>query len=448
MQEERPFDHRQPPWSEEAELSVLGGMLINQEAIAEAIEKLNHEDFYRQANRVIFRSLQRIYQRGDAADVVTLSDELKSSGKLEIVGGMSYIAQLVDVVPSASNIEYHIKIVQNKATLRRLISEASEIISDAYGAQNDEIEEVVDRAERKIHEASSSRVNENAEDVPSILKGVLDDIEARIEQTSTVTGLRTGFASLDDKLSGMKPGQLIVMAGRPGMGKSSLMSNIACNGAIQHDYKVAIFSLEMTKNEIVERMLMSESRINSVKFRSGKFNDSDYRRLSEATGLLNMAPIHIDDTGGLTPLALRAKARRLDRRHDLDMVIVDYLQLMHVGNHQGNRQQEVSQISRSMKELAKEIEVPVIALSQLSRSCEHREDKRPILSDLRESGAIEQDADVVLFVYRPAVYKGDVDSQGRDISQDAEIIIGKQRNGPTGKIEGRFNGPIMQFEGF
>ncbi|HKK28234.1 MAG TPA: replicative DNA helicase [Gemmatimonadota bacterium] len=440
------FQDRQAPWSEEAEISVLGGMLIDGDAVARAIERIDDGAFYREANRRIFRAMARLYGRGEVIDVVTLSDELKSAGDLEAAGGMAYLARLVDAVPTAANIEYHCNILRDKATLRQLIESATDIIQDAYHAGGGDIDETLDQAEQRIFRIAQAAQRGGFVWIKEILWPTFERIEELQRSPETVTGVASGFADLDHMTAGFQPANLVVLAGRPSMGKTALALNIAQHVAIEDDTPVALFSLEMSKEALVQRLLCAEGRVDSGRLRRGRLRDDEYSRLATAAGHLNTAPLWIDDAPAISALELRAKARRLKAEVDLGLIVVDYLQLMVGPRDVENRQQEISHISRSLKAVAKELDVPVLALSQLSRAPEQRTDHRPVLADLRESGAIEQDADLVLFVYRDEVYKGPVDAEGNSLEGKSELIIGKQRNGPTGTIELFFHKEYTLFD--
>jgi replicative DNA helicase len=440
------FGERQAPWSEEAEISVLGAMLIDGDAVAQAVEHVNDSHFYREANRRVFRAMTRLYKRGEVIDVVTLSDELKSAGELEAAGGMGYLAQLVDAVPTAANVEYHCGILKDKAVLRRLIESATEIIQDAYAATGGDVQETLDRAEQRIFRIAQSAQRKGFVWIKEILWPAFERIEELQRSDRTVTGVATGFPDLDEMTAGFQPSSLVVVAGRPSMGKTALALNFAQHAAIEEEIPVAVFSLEMSKEALVQRLLCAEGRVDSGRLRRGSLRDDEYARLATAAGHLNTAPIWIDDTPAITALELRAKARRLKAETDLGMIIVDYLQLMSGARNVENRQQEISQISRSIKAVAKELNVPVVALSQLSRAPEQRTDHRPVLADLRESGAIEQDADLVLFVYREEVYKGPEDADGNSLEGKSELIVGKQRNGPTGTVDLFFHKQYTLFD--
>ena len=442
------FQGRQVPWSEEAELSVLGGMLIDGDAVAIAIETVGDASFYREANRRIFRGMIRLYNRGEVIDAVTLADELKTAGELDTVGGMAYLAQLVDAVPTAANIEYHCRILRDKSVLRQLIESATSIIQEAYETPGGEVEDTLDRAEQRIFEIAQARQRSGFVWIKEILWPAFERIEELQRSPGAVTGVPTGFPELDHMTSGFQRGDLVVLAARPSMGKTALALNFAQHAAIESEIPVAVFSLEMSKESLVQRLLCAEGRVDSSRLRRGTLQDDEYQRLATAAGLLNTAPIWIDDTPAISALELRAKARRLRAEVDLGLIVVDYMQLMAGPSRVENRQQEISAISRALKAIGKELGVPILALSQLSRAPEQRTgDHRPRLSDLRESGAIEQDADVVLFIFREEVYRSreEVD-QDPSLQGKAELIVGKQRNGPTGGMSLYFHKSYTLFE--
>ena len=424
--------HKLPPQHVEAEQSVLGGILIENYAINKVMEILKPDDFYRDSHRKIYEALIGLSERDEPADSITLTNELKNSGSLDSVGGASYVASLIDLVPTAANIEYYAKIVKEKAILRKLIQASTEIITQSYEDRGD-VEGFLDEAERAIFDISENRVRPSFYPIRDIVKDSFKILERLYEKKELVTGIPSGFKDLDRMTAGFQPSDLIIVAGRPSMGKTAFCLNLAQFAAIDKKTPIAIFSLEMSKEQLVIRMLCSEAHVEGTKLRSGFLSESDWPRLTIAAGNLSDAPIYIDDSAALTVLELRAKARRLKtERGGLGMVIVDYLQLMKGRSRVESRQQEISEISRSLKALAKELNIPVIAVSQLSRKTEERTGNRPQLSDLRESGAIEQDADLILFIYRDEVYNKDPDNPNRG---KAEIIIGKQRNGPIGKID-------------
>lgn len=440
------FAGRQTPWSEEAELSVLGGMLIDGDAVAQAIELVSDDAFYKEANRRVFRAMVRLYNRGEVIDVVTLSNELKSAAELEAAGGMPHLAQLVDAVPTAANITYYCRILRDKAVLRRLIEASTQIIRDAYEAAAGDVDETLDLAEQRIFEIAQAQQRTGFVWIEEILWPAFERIEELQRRPGTVTGVPSGFPELDRLTAGFQPSDLIVLAGRPAMGKTALALNFAQYAAIEAELPVAIFSLEMSKESLVQRLLCGEGRVDSSRLRRGTLQDEEYTRLATAAGLLNTAPVWIDDAPAISALELRAKARRLRAEVDLGLVVVDYLQLM-TGPRSENRQQEITAISRSLKAVAKEINVPIIALSQLSRAPEQRADHRPVLADLRESGAIEQDADLVMFVYREEVYRSREElQQDPTLEGKADLIVGKQRNGPTGEVPLYFHKAYTLFE--
>ncbi len=442
------FADRRPPYSLEAEMSVLGGMFIDADAVVKAVELLDDSMFYREAHRRLFRAMVRMWQTGEVIDVITLSEFLKNAGDFETVGGSAYLAQLLDAVPTAANIEYHSRIVREKAILRRLIEAATGIIQSTFDQQG-EVEAILDEAEQKIFQIAQTQDRKGFVWIKELLWPAMEQIELLSQNASSITGIPTGFADLDTITAGFQKGDLIIVAARPSMGKTAFTLNIAQHAAISAQRAVAFFSLEMSKESLVQRMLTAEARVDASRVRTGRLRDDDYPRLAQAAGLLNTAPIYIDDTPAISILEMRAKARRLKSdRDDLSMIVVDYLQLMQAGGKIESRQQEVSEISRGLKALAKELQVPVVALSQLSRAVESRPDKRPMMSDLRESGAIEQDADVIMFLYRPEYYHGPVDKDGNSLEGRAEVIVGKQRNGATGTIPLMFHKEFTRFENF
>jgi replicative DNA helicase len=423
--------HKLPPQNIEAEQSVLGGVLIENEAVHKVMEILTAEDFYRDAHRKIYDALMDLAERDEPADLITLTNELRKKEHLDSVGGASYVTSLIDSVVTAANIEYYAKIVKEKAILRKLIDTSTEIITHSYEDRSD-VESLLDEAERAIFEISENRVKPSFYPIRDIVKQSFKTIERLYEKKELVTGVPSGYRELDQRTAGFQPSDLIIVAGRPSMGKTAFCLNVAQYAAIEKRTSVGIFSLEMSKEQIVIRMLCSEAQVEGTRLRTGFLSESDWPRLTLAAGTLSDAPIFIDDAAALSVLELRAKARRLNAEHGLGMIMIDYLQLMRGRAKVENRQQEISEISRSLKALAKELNIPVIAVSQLSRRTEERQGMRPQLSDLRESGAIEQDADVILFIYRDEVYNRSEDNPNRG---KAELIIGKQRNGPTGKIE-------------
>jgi replicative DNA helicase len=431
MNELNSSPHKLPPQNVEAEQSILGGILIENDAINKVTEILTPDDFYRDAHRKIYNALINLTERDEPADLVTLTNELRKLNQLDAVGGASYVASLIDSVPTAANIEYYAKIVKEKAILRKLIQTSTEIITQSYEDRGD-VESFIDEAERAIFQISERRVKPSFYPIRDIVKQSFKTIERLFERKELVTGVPSGFRELDQKTAGFQPSDLIIVAGRPSMGKTAFCLNVAQYAAIEKKTPIAIFSLEMSKEQLVIRMLCSEARVEGTKLRTGFLIESDWPRLTLAAGNISEAPIFIDDSAALSVLELRAKARRLKAEHGLGMIVVDYLQLMKGRLRAESRQQEISEISRSLKALAKDLAVPVIAVSQLSRRTEERQGMRPQLSDLRESGAIEQDADLILFIYRDEVYNRSEDNPNRG---KAEVIIGKQRNGPIGKVD-------------
>lgn len=434
--------HKLPPQHIEAEQSILGGILIENEAINRVMEILDADDFYRDAHRRIFNALINLSERDEPADLITLTNELRKIDQLDSIGGASYLASLIDSVPTAANIEYYARIVKEKAILRKLIQTSTEIITQSYEDRGD-VEGFLDEAERSIFEISEKRVRPSFYPIREIVKQSFTTIEKLFKKKEAVTGVPSGFKELDRMTAGFQPSDLIIIAGRPSMGKTAFCLDVAEYAAIGNKIPVAIFSLEMSKEQLVIRMLCSQANVEGTRLRTGYLNESDWPKLTIAAGNLSDAPIYIDDTAALSALELRAKARRLKSEHGLGMVIVDYLQLMKGRARVESRQQEISEISRSLKALAKELNIPVIAVSQLSRKTEERTGNKPQLSDLRESGAIEQDADLILFIYRDEVYNRSEDNPNRG---KAEVIIGKQRNGPIGKIDLAFLDKFTTFK--
>jgi replicative DNA helicase len=444
-----PFRDRQPPYSEDAEQAVLSAMLMDQDAIVRAVEIVDDSMFYAERHRRVFRAMVSITERGSVVDPLTLADELQRRGELEAAGGKDYIGYLVDAVPTAANVEYHAEIVREKAILRTLIQVSTQVVHDAFSGMSTAVE-LLDQAESKIFQVSQQRKPDGFTRIKELLWPTMERIEALQRGGKTVTGVASGFNDLDELTSGFQPADLVIVAARPSMGKTALTLNIAQHAAIEDNVPVAFFSLEMSKDSLVQRMLTSEARVDSQRLRRGMLRDDDFPRLARAAGILSSAPIWIDDSPGITLLEMRSKARRLRADAAVGLIIVDYLQLMQGPSSAENRQQEVSMISRGLKGLAKELNVPVVALSQLSRAPEQRtgEHKKPQLSDLRESGAIEQDADVIMFLYRQEMYDGPVDSNGNSLEGKAELIVGKQRNGPTGNVNLYFQKQYTRFENY
>ena len=441
------FDNRVPPQNLDAEMSVLGGILLENQALNRALEFLLPEDFYREGHGRIFDGIIDLSNKGEPVDLITLTAALEKKGTLDLAGGAGYLASLVDFVPTAANISYYSRLVKEKALQRNLISVSTEIARRGFNGEDLEI--TLDWAEKSIFEITSNKGRPSVFSTKEIVKTTIKKIEELYIRKEHVTGVATGYKDIDQITAGFQPSDLIVIAGRPSMGKTALVTNIVENVAIGSNVPAVFFSLEMSKEQLVMRMLCSLSRINASRLRTGHLEEQDIERIKNAAGKLDSAPIYIDDTPAITVLELRAKARRLKADKNIGLIIVDYLQLMQ-GRNAESRQQEISDISRSLKALAKELGLPVVALSQLNRSLESRNDKRPMLADLRESGAIEQDADVIMFVYRDAVYCDDCRDNDKicekNHQKDAEIIVGKQRNGPTGTVHLTFLGEYTRFE--
>ena len=429
-----------PPHDIEAEQAVLGSMLTDNDAVLDSVEILKPDDFYRQDNKTIYEAILNLYGRAEAIDVITVKAELVSIGKLETVGGLEYLASLPDKVPTTANVGRYIKIVQEKSVLRSLIKASNEVIDLGY-SETEEVDAVVDMAEKRIFEISQGKSQKGYAEIKDVLVETFSEIEKRYNQKEPITGISTGFADLDYKTAGLHNSDLILIAARPAMGKSAFALNIATSAATHSKVPVVIFNLEMSKSQLVNRILCSEAMVDSNKVRTGKIEEDDWVKLATALGPLSEAPIYIDDTPGITITEIRARCRKLKMEKNIGLVVIDYLQLIQgSGKKNASREQEISEISRSLKILAKELDVPVIALSQLSRAAEQRPDHRPMLSDLRESGAIEQDADIVMFLYRDDYYNQD--SEKKDI---AEVIIAKHRGGSTGTVELLWLGSYTKF---
>ncbi len=436
------LQHRLPPQNLEAEQCVLGSVLMQQGALVKVLEILSPEDFYREAHKTIYATMVALFEKNEPQDPITVSSHLKDRNKIAEVGGVAYLASLTNIVPVAANVAYYAKIIKQKAILRRLIQTSTEIASRAYEEQDD-IDSLVEESERAIFEISRSKSSQHFKALGAIVPKAFEALEKRFNRKEAITGVATGYQVLDRMTAGLQPSDLVILAARPSMGKTALAMNIAQHAAIFEKVPVAVFSLEMSEEQLATRLLCSVSRVDAQRIRTGHLKDTDWPKITRAVGILSEAPIFIDDTPAISILEMRAKARRLKSEHDLGLVVVDYLQLMRGRSGIERREQEISEISRSLKAMAKELELPVIALSQLNRSLESRTDKRPQLSDLRESGAIEQDADVILFIYRDEVYNKAEDNPRRGT---AEIIIGKQRNGPTGMVELTFLADKTTFE--
>ncbi|MEI6287118.1 MAG: replicative DNA helicase [Bacillota bacterium] len=434
---------RMPPQNIEAEQAVLGAMLIERDAINKVVEKIKETDFYREDHKLLFRTMVNLFSKGNAVDIVTIVDDLRREGKLDAAGGIAYIGMLNGIVPTAANVKYHADIVEEKSLLRSLIYTATNIAAMGYEA-SEEVRSIVDRAEKMMLEVSNRRGGEGFVPIKEIVFSALERIEYLQTNPGKMTGVVTGFHELDRVTNGMQPSDLILIAARPSMGKTAFVLNICANAAIRSKSPIAFFSLEMSKEQLVQRMICSESAIDSQKLRAGSLDDRDWKKLMIGSNSISGAPIFIDETPSITVLELRSKARRLKSEHNLQMIIIDYLQLMSGGggSKEDNRQQEISEISRSLKALARELKVPVLALSQLSRGVEARQNKRPMLSDLRESGSLEQDADIVMFLYRDEYYEREAEQP----NNEAEVIIAKNRNGPTETLKLFFHKQFTRFD--
>lgn len=432
-----------PPHSIDAEQSILGGLLINNESWDNIVSIINEEDFYRRDHRLIFTEIRNQIEKGQPCDVVTLSERLESLNTLDDVGGLAYLGSLVNNTPSASNIRAYSEIVRERSVLRQLIHIGNEIADSAFNTEGRKSDDILEAAEKTVFEISDKGANagNDFKGMTDLLKKTVDRIDELYQNGGTFTGIPTGFTDFDAMTSGLQPADLVIIAGRPSMGKTSYAMNIAENAAIGAGVGVAVFSMEMPAESLTLRMLSSLGRINQTKVRSGQLDEDDWPRLTSAVSILNEANIFIDDTPALSPTEMRARIRRLKRKHNIGLIIVDYLQLMQIKGSSENRVNEISEISRGLKALAKEMNVPVVALSQLNRGLEQRPNKRPVMSDLRESGAIEQDADLIVFIYRDEVYNEDSEDKGI-----AEIIIAKHRNGPLGVAKLTFLGQYTKFE--
>lgn len=439
------FD-RVPPQAIDAEKGVLGSIMLDNECIGRVLEILEPDYCYKNAHKLILSAAMTLYEKNDPVDLITMSEELKRLKVLDEIGGVYYLTEITESVPSSANVEHHAKIVLEKYLLRKLIEESANIARDSYEAADD-VYELIDKAEHRIFALSDKRLRKGFQHISPIMHSAMETVDLFHQRKGGVTGVSTGFVKMDEMTSGVHPGELIIVAGRPSMGKTAFAMNIARNAAVDHQVPVGIFSLEMSTEQLAIRLLCAEARVDAHALRTGRLSDSELQKLALEVGRLAEAPLYIDDSPGATVLELRTKARRLKKEKDLGLVVIDYLQLMQGPQGAESRQQEISTISRSLKALAKELNVPVLALSQLSRAVEQRGgDKRPMLSDLRESGAIEQDADMVMFVFRPEFYLRKEDPQFAEIEGRAEIIIGKQRNGPVGTVGLTFIKKYARFE--
>lgn len=429
-----------PPHDIEAEQAILGCMLTDKDAVISAIEVLKEESFYREDNRAIYSAILSLYSRNEPVDIITVKAELVEQGNFERVGGLEYLAELPERVPTTANVEKYIKIVDEKATLRSLIQTSNELIALGYD-ESEDVDSIMDMAEKKVFGLSQKKSAKGYTALKDVLVGSFAELEKLYNQKGNVTGITTGFIDLDNKTAGLHNSDLIIIAARPAMGKSAFAINLATNAAIKANVPAVIFNLEMSKEQVGNRILCSEAMVDSNKIRTGQIEDEDWMKLATTLGELSEAPIYIDDTPGISIMEIRAKCRKLKLEKNIGLIVIDYLQLIQgTGKKNASREQEISEISRSLKILAKELDVPVIALSQLSRTAERRDDKRPMLSDLRESGAIEQDADIVIFLYRDDYYNED--SEKKNI---AEVIIAKHRAGSTGTVELAWLGSYTKF---
>ena len=429
---------RSLPQSIEAEQSVIGSMIIDKNAIVKASERLKEDDFYRDGHKVIFKAILEMFKDDMAVDLLTLLEYLKSTDQLERAGGVTYITEVSSSVPTTANLSSYIKIVEDKSLLRKLIKSSTAIIEDCYNKQG-EVSNVLDQAEKKIFDIAENKTSNDSEPLSDVLERGFLEIERLFNNKGDITGIGSGFVDLDSKTSGFQKGDMVLIAARPSMGKTTFALNIAEHAALREGKSVVIFSLEMSKEQLAYKLLCSEANVDLLKLRTGALEDEDWENIARATGPLSKAKIYIDDTAGVSIMEMRSKCRRLKIEYGIDLILIDYLQLMS-GSNPDNRQQEVSEISRSIKALAKEMECPVIALSQLSRAPEQRADHRPMLSDLRESGSIEQDADLVMFLYRDEYYNKETDDKNI-----AECIVAKQRNGPVGTVKLAFLGQLSKF---
>ena len=431
--------NRIPPHSVESEQSILGSIILDKDAIITVAETINPSDFYKEAHKIIYESMLRLNSNNEPIDLITLIEELRKEGHLDNIGGISYLTSLSTIVPTTSNVKYYANIVKEKSVMRQLIKASNEIINLGYDASTD-VQEILDKAEKNIFDISQEKSGDDIQPINVVLQDTFDMIEKLCTEKSDVTGITTGFADLNKKINGLQRTDLILLAARPAMGKTAFSLNLVQNAALKGDASVAVFSLEMSKEQLVQRMLSAQSNVELSKIKTGNLGESDWPRIIDGMAVLSEANIFIDDTPGIKISEIRSKCRRLKIEKGLDLILIDYLQLMEGEGKNENRQQEIAKISRSLKILAKELDCPVVALSQLSRSPELRKDHRPILSDLRESGSIEQDADIVMFLYRDEYYHDD--SEKKNIG---EVIVAKNRHGETGSVELVWFGQVQKF---
>lgn len=431
---------RTPPQDLNAEQSVLGGMMISKDAIADVVEQIRGTDFYKPAHEAIYDAIIDLYGRGEPADAVTIADELTKRGEIGRIGGVSYLHTLISMVPTAANAGYYARIVRERAVLRRLVEAGTKIVQIGFATDGGDVDELVNNAQAEIYAVSERRTTEDYHRLGEVLGGTVDEIEAAGHRGDGMTGVPTGFSDFDRLTNGLHPGQMIIIAARPAIGKSTLGIDMIRAASIHHNMASVVFSLEMSRNEITMRLLAAEARIALQKMRTGQMGDDDWQKLASTMGRISEAPLFIDDSPNMSLMEIRAKCRRLKQKHDLKLVMIDYLQLMSSGKRVESRQQEVSEFSRALKLLAKELEVPVIALSQLNRGPEQRGDKKPQMSDLRESGSIEQDADMVILLHREDAYERESPRAG-----EADLIVAKHRNGPTDTITVAFQGHYSRF---
>lgn len=430
---------RIPPHSVESEQSILGSILLDKDAMITVTETIRPDDFYKEAHKIIYECMIKLSNKNEPIDLITLTEELRRQGHLDDIGGITYITSLSTIVPTTSNVKYYADIVKEKSVLRKLIKASNDIINLGYDGST-KIEDVLDKAEKKIFDISQEKASDDFKSINSVLMDAYDMIEHLYTNKTEMTGITTGFTDLNKKINGMQRTDLLLIAARPAMGKTAFSLNLVQNAALKGDASVAVFSLEMSKEQLVQRMLSSQSNVELSKLKTGKLGENDWPRIIDAMAVLSNAKIHIDDTPGIKISELRSKCRKLKIEQGLDLILIDYLQLMEGEGNNESRQQEISKISRSLKVIAKELNCPVVALSQLSRAPEQRADHRPMLSDLRESGAIEQDADIVMFLYRDEYYHPDSDRKNI-----GEVIIAKNRHGETGAVELVWLGEVQKF---